>query len=76
MKLLMVSATFPYPPTRGGTQVRTFNLLRSLQDHEITLVTQVDDTIPAADIEGLSQYVHQLKVFPKPQGAGRGRDAR
>jgi glycosyltransferase involved in cell wall biosynthesis len=72
MKLLMVSATFPYPPTRGGTQVRTFNLLRSLQDHEITLVTQVDDTIPAADIEALSQYVHQLKVFPKPQGAGRG----
>jgi len=72
MKILMLSATFPYPPTRGGTQVRTFNLLRALQDHEVMLVTQVDDSIPTADLEALSQYVHTLKVFPRPQNSGSG----
>lgn len=70
MKILMVSATFPYPPTRGGTQVRTFNLLRALKDHEVVLVTHVDESIPVADIEGLGQYVQTLKVFPKPQSHG------
>ena len=27
----MLSSTFPYPPSRGGTQVRTFNLLKYLR---------------------------------------------
>lgn len=72
MKILMVSATFPYPPTRGGTQVRTFNLMRALKEHEVTLVTHVDESIPTKDIEGLSQYVKLLKVFPKPQAANSG----
>ena len=41
MRILSISATFPYPPHRGGTQVRTFNLLKYLaQNHEVTLVTQ------------------------------------
>ncbi|NEO50341.1 MAG: glycosyl transferase family 1, partial [Moorea sp. SIO4A3] len=41
MKILMLSATFPYPPTRGGTQVRTFNLLKHLKlSHDITMITQ------------------------------------
>ncbi|MBF2085953.1 glycosyltransferase family 4 protein [Thermoleptolyngbya sp. C42_A2020_037] len=41
MRILMLSSTFPYPPTRGGTEVRTFHLLRWLaQRHEVTLLTQ------------------------------------
>ncbi|MEM6521512.1 MAG: glycosyltransferase family 4 protein [Cyanobacteria bacterium P01_C01_bin.70] len=72
MKILMLSATFPYPPTRGGTQVRTFNLLRALQGHEIVLATHVDESIPTADIESLGQHVSTLKVFSKPQGAAKG----
>ncbi|PSN06422.1 glycosyl transferase family 1, partial [filamentous cyanobacterium CCT1] len=41
MRILMISATFPYPPTLGGTQIRTFYLLKHLsQNHEVTLVTQ------------------------------------
>ncbi|MFQ3615722.1 MAG: glycosyltransferase [Cyanobacteriota bacterium] len=40
----MLSSTFPYPPTRGGTEVRTFHLLRWLaQRHEVTLLTQRAD---------------------------------
>jgi glycosyltransferase involved in cell wall biosynthesis len=72
MKILMLSATFPYPPTRGGTQVRTFNLLKGLADHDVVLATHVDPSIPAADIEGLKQHVSELQVFSKPQGTGAG----
>ncbi|MDB9525339.1 glycosyltransferase family 4 protein [Oscillatoria sp. CS-180] len=66
MKVLMLSATFPYPPTRGGTQVRTFNLLKRLADHHVTFVTQVDESISAEDIAGLKQHVDELKTFRKP----------
>lgn len=66
MKILMLSATFPYPPTRGGTQVRTFNLLKKLSGHEITFVTQTGPDVSVGDIEGLRQWVDELKVFPKP----------
>ena len=44
MRILMLSSTFPYPPTLGGTEVRTFHLLRWLaQRHEVTLLTQRGD---------------------------------
>lgn len=65
MKILMISSTFPYPPTKGGTQVRTFNLLKFLsQTHPITLVTQRTPDVTDHDIEELSQYVDRLQVFP------------
>jgi glycosyltransferase involved in cell wall biosynthesis len=47
MRILMISATFPFPPTLGGTQVRTFYLLKHLsQHHDITLVTQRSRDVP------------------------------
>ncbi|MGB7059642.1 MAG: glycosyltransferase family 4 protein [Geitlerinemataceae cyanobacterium] len=64
----MLSATFPYPPSRGGTQVRTFNLLQALsQRHEITLVTQRSGDVTEEEIAGLQQCVAELKVFARPQ---------
>lgn len=67
MKILMLSAPFPYPPTRGGTQVRTFNLLKYLsQHHEITLVTQRSRENSDAQVEELRQHVAELVVFPRP----------
>ncbi|WP_417158760.1 glycosyltransferase family 4 protein [Spirulina subsalsa] len=67
MRILMLSATFPYPPTQGGTQVRTFNLLRYLSDrHTITLATQrAPDTTPA-EIAALRDQVAELQVFKQP----------
>lgn len=63
----MLSATFPYPPSRGGTQVRTFNLLKALsQRHDITLMTQRSQDVTEEEIEGLRQCVAQLKVFARP----------
>ncbi|MBE9125899.1 MULTISPECIES: glycosyltransferase family 4 protein [unclassified Coleofasciculus] len=70
MKILMLSSTFPYPPTRGGTQVRTFNLLKYLsQRYEITLLTQRSDDVTDAEIEALREWVAELVVFPRPETA-------
>ncbi len=63
----MLSSTFPYPPTRGGTEVRTFNLLKYLQHHhDITLVTQYNKDIVDAEVEELRKWVKELILFPLP----------
>ncbi|NEQ16854.1 MAG: glycosyltransferase, partial [Moorea sp. SIO3E2] len=68
MKILMISTTFPYPPTRGATQVRTFNLLKYLSKrHAITLVTQRSEEIKDIEVEKLQQWVEELVMFPQPQ---------
>ncbi|MBW4557079.1 MAG: glycosyltransferase family 4 protein [Trichormus sp. ATA11-4-KO1] len=71
MRILMLSSTFPYPPTRGGTQVRTFNLLKYLsQRHAITLVTQRDRDITEVEIAGLQDCVDHLVMFQRPPDSG------
>jgi glycosyltransferase involved in cell wall biosynthesis len=73
MKILMLSATFPYPPTKGGTHNRTFNLLQPIaQRHQVTLLTQRAEDVTEEDIAGLRQWVEELVVFPRPQGLKAG----
>ncbi|MEG4145391.1 glycosyltransferase family 4 protein [Microcoleus sp. Pol12B5] len=68
MKILMLSSTFPYPPSRGGTQVRTFNLLQYLsQRHKVILGTVRSPDVTDAQIDTLRQQVAELAVFPHPQ---------
>ncbi|NEQ38218.1 MAG: glycosyltransferase [Okeania sp. SIO3I5] len=68
MKILMLSSTFPYPPNRGGTQVRTFNLLKFLsQKHSVTLVTQRSPDVNDSEVDSLRSYVEKLAIFPRPQ---------
>ncbi len=67
MKILMLSSSFPYPPSRGGTEVRTFNLLKYLaQRHQITLVTQPHAAVTEAEIAALRAEVTELKLFDLP----------
>lgn len=67
MNILTLSATFPYPPTKGGTQVRTFHLVRHLsQRHHVTLLTQQGPDVTEADRLALSGIVGELQVFPRP----------
>ena len=66
MHILMLSSTFPYPPS-GGTQVRTFNLLKYLNSrHHVILGTVRSPDVTDAEIEELRQHVAELAVFPHP----------
>jgi glycosyltransferase involved in cell wall biosynthesis len=68
MNILMISSTFPYPPSRGGTEIRTFNLLKFLRPtHNVTLVTQRHSTVTDAEVEALRQWVSDLVIFPLPE---------
>lgn len=68
MKILMLSSTFPYPPSRGGTQVRTFNLLQYLsQRHDVILGTVRSPDVTDSQIDTLRQQVAELAVFPNPR---------
>lgn len=61
----MISSTFPYPPTRGGTEVRTFNLLTYLSRHyQVTLVTQSETLIAAETQDKLREFLQDLVIFP------------
>lgn len=63
----MLSSTFPYPPTRGGTEIRTFNLLKYLQQrHQITLVTQRHSGVTDTEVAELRQWLKELVIFPLP----------
>ncbi len=67
MRILMLSSTFPYPPSRGGTEIRTFNLLKYLlRNHEVVLVTQYTTRISETEIEKLQRLVSELILFPLP----------
>ncbi|MDF5728700.1 MAG: glycosyltransferase family 4 protein [Rhizonema sp. PD38] len=73
MNILMISSTFPYPPTRGGTQVRTFNLLQYLSlRNSLTLVTQRESDVTDAEIQGLQDCVDRLIVFNRPSDSVTG----
>jgi polysaccharide biosynthesis protein PslH len=73
MNVLMLSATFPYPPTQGGTQVRTFNLLKYLsQSHRVTLVTHRSPEATDAEVAALQDCVAKLVLFPRPPAAPAG----
>ncbi len=70
MNILMLSCTFPYPPTLGGTEVRTFNLIKYLQrHHSVTLVTQRSQAVKDIEIEELREWVNELVVFNRPSTA-------
>ncbi len=76
MNILMISAPFPYPPTLGGTEVRTFHLLKYLcQRHNVTLATLRGQSTSDEDVAALGALLGgsgRLQVFPRPfqQDAG------
>jgi polysaccharide biosynthesis protein PslH len=73
MHILMVSSTFPYPATRGGTQVRTFNLLKYLSHrHAVTILTQREPDVTDAEIAGLQDCVDNLIIFERPPESASG----
>lgn len=72
MNILVISSTFPYPPSRGGTEIRTFHLLRCLRlHHRVTLATQrshtdISNAVKDEALAALEQWVDRVIVFPLP----------
>ncbi|PZO34900.1 MAG: glycosyl transferase family 1, partial [Shackletoniella antarctica] len=57
-------------PTLGGTQIRTFYLLKHLaQEHEVTLVTQRSAEVTEEEVATLASHVAKLVCFPRPATA-------
>jgi glycosyltransferase involved in cell wall biosynthesis len=66
----MISVTFPYPPSKGGTQGRTFHLLKGVsQTYPVTLLTQRSPEVTEQEVQELGQYVEELAIFPAPAPA-------
>lgn len=66
MNVLMLSCNaFPYPPDRGGAEIRAFHLLEYLrQQHSVTLVTQRYPAVTDAEVAVLQQRLDRLALFP------------
>ncbi len=77
MRILMLSSTFPYPPSRGGTQVRTFNLLQYLsRRHDVILGTLRSPDVTDSQIDALRQQVKELAVFETYRTVSTGIDGK
>lgn len=65
MNILILCSTFPYPPSKGRKQLRTFQLLQYLSKrHQVTLLTRCNDGVEEAEIETLRQQPLELVIFP------------
>lgn len=66
MNILILCSTFPYPPSKGRKQLRTFQLLQYLSKrHQVTLLTRCN--FEQTQIETLRQQPLELVIFPDKQ---------
>ena len=66
MRILFLSAWFPYPPD-NGSRLRIFNLIRGLaHHHEITLVTFAEK-VPKEPVQVLEEICKSIHVLPKTE---------
>ncbi|MFM7475508.1 MAG: hypothetical protein ACKO2T_07185 [Microcystis aeruginosa] len=73
MNILMISSTFLYLSRKGGTQGRTFNLLKYLStNHDITVIVQPNADVSDEEVEKLGNFVSELVVFFRPRDAKTG----
>lgn len=69
MNILMVCSTFPYPPTKGRNELRTFHLLQYLVSrHRVTLLTQRNQDVTDEEVEVLRERVAELVIFTPEAG--------
>jgi glycosyltransferase involved in cell wall biosynthesis len=73
MNILMISSTLLYPSRKGGTQGRTFNLLKYLsKNHDITVIVQPNADVSDEEVEKLGKFVSELVVFTRHRDAKTG----
>ncbi|TAD77187.1 MAG: glycosyl transferase family 1, partial [Oscillatoriales cyanobacterium] len=77
MRILAISSTFPYPPSKGGTEIRTYNLLARLaQQHSVTIAAQRHASVTDAHVAALEAEIQELALFPLPPDPPSGRNPR
>lgn len=69
MKILFVTARFPYPPLKGD-QVRAYHQIRLLsRSHQVTLVSFVDRADNAEALEHMRRFCARIVTVPRRQTA-------
>ncbi len=67
MRVLFISRWYPYPPD-NGSRIRVFNLIRQLsRQHEITLVSFVENPVSPARVAEMESYCHSVHTVPYRQ---------
>jgi len=68
MRILLITASFPYPPASGGA-IRTYGILQGLHaaGHDITLLGFDDREDIAPDETPLAAFCSQIELFPPPK---------
>jgi hypothetical protein len=64
LKILFVSARFPYPPIKGDKIVPYQRLKYFSQKHEITLLSMADTKIEPEYISAIQQYCKHIYIVP------------
>ncbi|MDY7047692.1 MAG: hypothetical protein RPG89_03470 [Microcystis panniformis WG22] len=73
MNILMISSTFLYLSSTGGTQGRTFNLLKYLsKNHDISVIVQSNADVRDEEVEKLGKFVSELVIFTRHRDAKTG----
>ena len=70
MRILFLSAWYPYPPD-NGSKIRIYNLLQELSvHHEITLISLVDPEDRPNEASPLRSVCQRILTFPRPRRNG------
>jgi polysaccharide biosynthesis protein PslH len=65
MKILFISARFPYPAL-SGDRVRAYNQLRLLSErHQITLLSPIKTPEEYAGLDHIRSFCESVEIFPK-----------
>ena len=76
MRILFLSHRIPYPPDKGD-KIRSYHLLvRLARQHDVDLVTHVDDPADLRHQQLLADFCRSVSVFPLAPLRGRLRAAR
>jgi sugar transferase (PEP-CTERM/EpsH1 system associated) len=66
LKVLVLSAEPPYPPTHGGARLKLFNVLKHLNErHELTLLTLLESPDERQFLPALQKICSEVKVFDR-----------
>ena len=67
LRVLILSAEPPYPPTHGGARLRLFHLLRQLSDkHQLTLLTLLESPAERDYVPALQAYCRKVVALDAP----------